>query len=319
MAFSPIKVQTQPVSTPDFGLKKGVIWFGVDETRTYGPTSVSGFYNGYVCPNGGYVTYLNKGTGDPSIYVCADDNALIANTKQVFGLPSNPSTVAEALQYYLGNNDRACVNFDYTSLNSNKCVLALDAGFVSSYPRTGQEIKNFSETTPPDCGVPGSATNFSIDGTNGEKSYIRLQQVSGQDDVVVINNPEPFKTISLWFIMDVALPGAWTLLETDVANSALTNSGIGSAFAQWKIFTDIAPGFVSLSAPNQYTLNDTNLHNVILTSTNLMSPTNVMTLFNLISQNKGVPVRFFAAFCWADEFTNDMASDHQGQFFNRLN
>lgn len=40
-------------------IKKGNFAFGVSNTRTYEPTSETGFYKGHTIPDGGYVIYLN--------------------------------------------------------------------------------------------------------------------------------------------------------------------------------------------------------------------------------------------------------------------
>ena len=71
-------------SAETLALKSGNFWIGTGDVGK-GPTSETGYYNGITPPSGGYTIYLNKASGGPSIYTCANDSELISLTNQIAG------------------------------------------------------------------------------------------------------------------------------------------------------------------------------------------------------------------------------------------
>ena len=127
---------------------KGNMAIGVDPSVALGPTSVTGFYAGITPPSGGYTIYQNKMAGGPSIYVVNNDTELINYTNtQVAGDTANPAnytTAAQCLDYYAGQTDKICVNFNYEGIVTDGLLVNIDAGFTTSYPKTGNPIYDLS-------------------------------------------------------------------------------------------------------------------------------------------------------------------------------
>jgi hypothetical protein len=66
-------------STETKALRKGNFYIAIgDDPKA--PTSQNGYWVGYDVPPGGYVTYINKESGGPSIYTSANDSDLISIT-----------------------------------------------------------------------------------------------------------------------------------------------------------------------------------------------------------------------------------------------
>ncbi len=115
---------------------------GINEGAEYGPTSVTGFWNSIIPPSGGYTMYGNKAVAGPSIVVAQNDSELIGFTQGFAG--QTFSTANEALGWYTGQTGLICVNLDYPDIVTNGLTLLLDAGYVSSYPRSGSRWDDLS-------------------------------------------------------------------------------------------------------------------------------------------------------------------------------
>ncbi len=85
------------VATRNSNFKVGVN--GVDE---YGPTNLTGFYNGINPPDGGYTIYVHRDVGGPSIHVAYDDNQCIFFLKS-FG--STGTTINDVLSWASSRTD----------------------------------------------------------------------------------------------------------------------------------------------------------------------------------------------------------------------
>ena len=157
-------------STESLSLRKGSFWIGTGDVGK-GPTSSTGFYNGITPSAGGYVIYLNKASGGPSIYSCPNDSSLISITNSIAG--TQYTTIAECFLYFYGQSDKMVVKNDYGNLITNGLQVHVDAGFLPSYPQSGTNLLNlsYSATTAglqngvswADYGVGGA---FLLDGTD---------------------------------------------------------------------------------------------------------------------------------------------------------
>jgi hypothetical protein len=98
-----------------------------------GPTPTTGWYSGITPQSGKYVVYYNT-FSNPLIYAPQSDAELIRLANS-FGF--SVSTVDDALSSFASNNGYFVANFNYENIVTNGLVLNLDAGFVSSYPRSG--------------------------------------------------------------------------------------------------------------------------------------------------------------------------------------
>jgi hypothetical protein len=128
---NPIKYST---GSESLALKKGNFYIGTGDVGK-GPTSTTGYYNGITPPSGGYTIYLNKATGGPSIYTCANDAELVNLTNSIAG--TSYTTANECFVYFAGQTDKMVLNRDYEGIVTDGLVLNLDAGFTPSYPKNG--------------------------------------------------------------------------------------------------------------------------------------------------------------------------------------
>jgi len=140
-------------------LKTGNFYIGTGDVGK-GPTSTTGYYNGITPPSGGYTIYLNKATGGPSIYTCANDTELVNVTNLIAG--TSYTTANECLVYFAGQTDKMVLNRDYEGIVTDGLVLNLDAGFIPSYPKSGTTWYGLSG------GNNGNLTNGpTFESTNG--------------------------------------------------------------------------------------------------------------------------------------------------------
>ena len=171
-------------------LKKGNWWIGTGDVGK-GPTSTTGYYNGITPPSGGYTIYLNKATGGPSIYTCANDTELVGLTNSIAG--TTYTTLDECLTYFAGQEDKICFNRDYESIVTDGLVVNLDAGFISSYPRNGNTWYDLSTSqlnasllNSPDF-LTSNGGSISFDGIDSEAIISGSGVLNfGKDDIFTL-------------------------------------------------------------------------------------------------------------------------------------
>jgi len=163
---NPIKYST---GSETLSLKKGNFYIGTGDVGK-GPTSETGYWNGIDPPSGGYTIYLNKATGGPSIYVATNDTELINLTNQIAGTSYN--NIGDCLNYYRGQDDKLCLNAPVEDYITEGLILNVDAGNVSSYPKTGSVFYNMTTIAINGTIYNGTTYNsnnsgyFTFDGTD---------------------------------------------------------------------------------------------------------------------------------------------------------
>jgi hypothetical protein len=164
-------------------IKSGGFNIGVDNKSA----NLTGFFNGISPIIGGYVIYVNKASGGPSIYTPQDDTGLINITKSLGG---NVSTATEALVWINSQSNMTVLNSNYPSIVTDGLVLNLDAGLVSSYPKTGTTWRDLSGG-----GNNGTLVNGPTFSSDGGGSIV----FDGVNDFVDIPIGSQFNTPSVTF------------------------------------------------------------------------------------------------------------------------
>ena len=177
-------------SSESNALTSGDFHIGVGDVGK-GPTSTTGYWNGYTPPSGGYTIYLNKASNGPSIYAPSNDSELILLTNSIAG--ESFASAAECLNWYNTQNDKTVVNRDYETIVTDGLVFIVDAGFTPSYSTSGTTLYDLSGN-----GVEGTLTNGpTFDSGNGGSI-----DFDGTDDLVdfgnILNLGTQDMTISSW-------------------------------------------------------------------------------------------------------------------------
>ena len=205
---NPIKYST---GSESLALKTGNFYIGTGDVGK-GPTSTTGYYNGITPPSGGYTIYLNKATGGPSIYTCANDTELVSLTNSIAG--TSYTTTNECLVYYAGQSDKMVLNRDYEGIVTDGLIFGVDAGFTPSYPKNG--------TTWYDIGGDknGTLTNGPTFGSNDGGVIV----FDGSDDYIDTNFNTDLTTSDFTIY-------SWAYPEFDSSNYGrpiVTKNGNGS-------------------------------------------------------------------------------------------
>ena len=113
---------------------------GIKDSDDYGPTNVTGFYNGITPPVGGYTIYVHKNTQGPSIHVAYDDSQCIFFLKS-FGATGN--TINEVLSWSTSRTDLWVQTADLTSSD----LISYSAGlYKTTYSGYFNDNVNFFAT-----------------------------------------------------------------------------------------------------------------------------------------------------------------------------
>ena len=140
----------------------------------YGPTAVTGWYNGVTPPDNKYVIYELTASGNPKIYVPNDDAQFIRLARNK-GSVSN--TVAGSIQFFASQSGFSIANKNYPNIITSGSQLLLDASYVESYPTTGSIWYDVSGNSKNGTLVNGPTFNI-----NGAIVF------DGVDDSSTINN-----------------------------------------------------------------------------------------------------------------------------------
>jgi len=116
---NPIKYST---GSETQALKKGNLYFGTGDVGK-GPTSSTGYYNGYSPSSGGYMIYLYKSgaPGDLSYFSAANDTQLISFTNNLASTSFTSAT--QCLNYFNTQTDKMVFNIDYPPIVTSGLVL----------------------------------------------------------------------------------------------------------------------------------------------------------------------------------------------------
>ena len=170
----------------DNSIKSGGFNIGVNDT----PTDLTGFYNGISPILSGYTIYIDKPSDGPSIYAPQNDSDLVDITNKLGG---SVSTATEALIWINSQSNMTVVNGNYPPIVTDGLVLNLDAGFVSSYPKTGTTWRDLSGN-----GNNGTLVNGPTFSSNGGGSIV----FDGSGKRITLPTPfgqTGFITVSVWY------------------------------------------------------------------------------------------------------------------------
>lgn len=153
-----------------------------------GPTSSNGYYTTGNLVNGGWVIYLNKVSGGPSVYEPANDAQLIAITNKISGLQF--TTVQECINYFADADGAVLVGREIPNVVTDGLQLYLDAGILQSYPQNGSTWLDLSGNRQ-DATLVGGVTYdqsgcLSFDGGSGSYCQIPAQVVSSEASTIHI-------------------------------------------------------------------------------------------------------------------------------------
>jgi hypothetical protein len=122
-------------------IKRNNFIIGISDSLGYGPTETTGFWTSINPPSCGYTIYTQKASQGPSIFI-SDDVYLIITAQKLGG--TNINTVYDALSWFNGQQNHMVTNFDYPSIVTSGLTLMFDAGYLPSYPRTGNTVNDLS-------------------------------------------------------------------------------------------------------------------------------------------------------------------------------
>jgi len=156
-------------------IKAGNFILGINDNITYGPTSVSGFYQGLSPVFSVYTVYQNKVSGGPSTFRPNNDSEFIGLAKALGG--TNVTGVTDGLVYLNSQSSIIAVNRDYEDIVTSGLTLNLDAGFTPSYRRSGTTWTDLSFSG--NNGVLTNGPTFSFSGSgsivfDGVDDYVNI-------------------------------------------------------------------------------------------------------------------------------------------------
>ena len=122
-------------------LRRGDLVFAVNGGQALGPTSATGYYNTLRPPTNGYAIYSLGLNNNPIVMTVTTDDEVIraANT-----LGGSVSSKSDALVYLAGRSSTWILQNMPNNIVTDGLVLALNAGLVSSYPRSGTDWYDLS-------------------------------------------------------------------------------------------------------------------------------------------------------------------------------
>lgn len=135
-----IKYSTQTQSNT---FRRGNLHYGTADIE-WGPTNITGFYNGVAIPTGSVISYLWDGS-EIRYNQANNDSELISFYANRSGLTF--SSVATALTWALTQSDVMIVDKELEPVITDGLILHLDASTINSYPKGGTGWWSLSSAT----------------------------------------------------------------------------------------------------------------------------------------------------------------------------
>jgi hypothetical protein len=173
---------------------------GVSGAADYGPTNITGFYNGITPPVGGYTIYVGKETQGPSIHVANDDSQCIYFLKS-FG--STGTTISDVLAWAGNQSNIWVTNSDLTigDLSTPSNDLVTDGLFVKL------DASNYTSGQWSD--ESGNGNNATINGATWSSTNGGIFDFDGNNDTISIPHTSNLslttseqRTIQVWVKFD---------------------------------------------------------------------------------------------------------------------
>ena len=208
----PNKIKYSTTPTPGT-IKADNFLIGINSGTTYGPTSVTEFYQSLTPVTSGFTIHQNKATLGPSTFRPNNDSEFINLTKALGG---NVTGVTDSIVYLNSQPDIVVINRDYEDIPTSGLSLCLDAGYTPSYSRSGTTWFDLSFS-----GYNGTLTNGpSFSGSNGGSIFF-----DGTNDnilmpstgVTISSGTNPWST-SFW--VNMPTPNEITSVYTLLGNSS---------------------------------------------------------------------------------------------------
>jgi len=181
-------------------IKVGNYIVGVSSGVTYGPTSVTGFYQSLAPVTSGFTIHQNKATLGPSTFRPNNDTEFINLTKKLGG---NVTGVTDSLVYLSSQSDIIVLNRTYEEIVTSGLTFCVDAGYTPSYLRSGTTWTDLSFS-----GSNGTLTNGPTFDINNGGSIV----FDGVNDYVNFGN----KNLGLDLVNKSFC--AWVYLGSTLAN-----------------------------------------------------------------------------------------------------
>jgi hypothetical protein len=159
-------------------IKAGNFLIGVNSDVTYGPTSVTGFYQSITPVTSGFTIHQNKATLGPSTFRPNNDSEFITLAKALGG---NVTGVTDSIVYLESQSDIVVLNRDYEDIVTSGLSICLDAGYTPSYPRSGTTFYNVANSN-------NTLTFSLLNGVTYSSEVGGSLVFDGADDEVVSND-----------------------------------------------------------------------------------------------------------------------------------
>ena len=201
-------------------IKVGNYIVGVSSGVTYGPTSVTGFYQSLSPVTSGFTIHQNKATLGPSTFRPNNDTEFINLTKKLGG---NVTGVTDSLVYLSSQSNIVVLNRTYEEIVTSGLTFCVDAGYTPSYLRSGTTWTDLSFS-----GSNGTLTNgptFDI-GNGGSIVF------DGVDDYINFGNKNlgldlSNKSFCAWVKLGTTLLSPTGILDKDFDNGPSSYGGWG--------------------------------------------------------------------------------------------
>ena len=198
---------------------------GVDMALDYGPTDITGFWQGVTPNNGGYTIYKVSAGEQPRIVVAQDDEALIffANS---FGDRSDITTVTDAILYFKDNLGYFITNRKFDSITTSGMTLMYDPGLVQSYPKSGTTMDNLGSQGQGNNGplmyfqTNGADVDF-VDEKGGSLRFYNLGDGDGSYATSSFGNSSNDFTYNVWFKVNSFTTPTWSIITSRGANQQI--------------------------------------------------------------------------------------------------
>lgn len=266
----PNKIKSSGTTTKKVATRNTNFKIGVDGSDDYGPTNITGFYNGITPPTSGYTIYVHRVSGGPAMHIANNDEQCIFFLKS-FG--ATGETINEVLSWSTGRTDMWVQTSDLTledldspsggDVISDGLFLHLDASDYTTGTWNDKTANGNNATINGATWLSDNGGIFDLDGINDNIQIPHNSNLSLSTSVQ--------KTIQVWVKFDSL--GSTSTEQIPVFGKLSSSFGFDGYWG----------GLFGNTGNTRVTTNGTGIQRVTTSTTNPIS-INTWYLYTFISQ-----------------------------------
>jgi hypothetical protein len=230
------------LTQPTGAIQKGIVSIGV--SGSFGPTGITGWYNGITPQSGTYIIFETNGSYAPRIYAPQNNDELKRIALQLGASTGNITTETAILSWFSSQPNYYITNIDYPPIVTDGLQCNLDVTTVGSYPNSGTDWFDLSGNSNNASLYIGTPTFSTFDNKRSIRfsNYNKVVYQGNHDGFLLNSNPQISATgtsftFESWFYQVSAVQGG-TVILSNASGCGGYRWGPNGTYTYWLLGND---------------------------------------------------------------------------------